>query len=80
MLCIDFYRNQHSSQFRDEQYRRDKVPDIATLQLQIQFCETYLANHTDPSDPKNTKEIREYLEKQLAIARQLLEAAEAVSS
>jgi hypothetical protein len=56
------------------------VPDIATIQLQIQFCETYLANHTDPLDPKNTKEIREYLEAQLTLARQLLLAQEAISN
>lgn len=47
--------------------------DAATLvRIKIQFCEKYLENHTDPHDPQNTREIREYLEEQLELARQIL--------
>ncbi|NYF80520.1 hypothetical protein HDF17_002840 [Granulicella arctica] len=48
----------------------------ATLRIQIQFCQKYLANHTDPSDPRNTQEIRDYLEAQLELAKKLLAAEE----
>ena len=48
------------------------ITSDAVLDLQISFCEAHLAHHIDPSDPKNTPEIRAYIEAQLALARGLL--------
>ena len=45
---------------------------IAYVLKQIQFCETYLAKRTDPDDPTNTREIRVYVEEQLALAKSML--------
>ncbi len=49
---------------------------IATILKQIEFCETYLLRRTDPEDPTNTREIRIYVEEQLALARATLASTE----